>query len=161
MSWILELWNTRPKGFDMGSAPQKGTLKCKCQDLASPTKVSEALAAFDGDGWVMLTDKVEELTKGSPIPEGIILAAEAVSGDKSLHIRQHQTQWRSWTYEQCLNQTRDHKEGWLFEETLERIPRGYFTYEVEWFPDHDGVYRPITSRLKHVCKTSTIDNDTE
>jgi hypothetical protein len=153
MNWILNLWPDNGKSDrTLGSPPTKGELIVRSEDLDSFEKVHKALSDFDGDGWVTFTDRVENLNEGQAVPDGVILSAERVNGDRSLHIRQHGSAWRAWTYERTTGEA---CEGWLFTEQLERIPRGSLVYEVEWrADDDDGVFRPKSSRLKQVIKQS-------
>lgn len=149
MNWVLNLWNEDEQTSQkLGAKPQRGNIRVVSKEtLSVPGDVRTTLSAFDGDGWVMLTDRVKNLQQGQEVPEGLILAAERVNGLKSLHIRQHETSWCAWTYECVLD---EQSEGLLFTETLERIPQGQLLYEVAWTPDEEGVYRPSSSRLKQV-----------
>lgn len=157
MNWILDLWKKKPEGatkkLPLGAPPVRGKLSVSTQTYRSSDELRKALTDFGGDGWVMFTDNVQSLEASTSVPAGLILAAERVSGDQSLHARRHGDGWATWTYSRILG---EEQEGWLFTEQRERIPRGKLIYEVAWLPDDEGIFRPTISRLKAVDPTSAI-----
>jgi hypothetical protein len=109
--------------------------------------VLQALRNFGGEGWICLTDRVEAISNGEAIPEGLPLSAEVCDGQgRALHVRQAHDGWWLLRYQESDN---DGTPVLVFDKIYESSRPGgdwAMRYRVYWKQQEEGglsVWRPM------------------
>ena len=130
----------------------EGSLSATKRSWREMKDVSEAIRNFTpSEGWLCFTDRVV-LLDALEVDTGILLSAELVNENKSLHIRQQGDGWVGWFYSCDSN---SESKGILVEQSFlgTRKTQGKkLCYQTFWTEDNYGSLQPVISRFSGFCE---------
>ncbi len=128
---------------------RSGQAEITTESLADMNAVRQALEAFNASqGWVCFSDEIcayRSTITAADLTGRIILSAELVRGECSLHLRQDGAGWQCWSID-----AKAEGDCWVIDETLIGTPglKGRLHYETYWGQSEvNAAYAPLFSRF--------------